>query len=73
MLSINCCRRSDCRDTNCPGRPAVAAVAKIKRRIPAAEPLPPTQPGRYLRPLAGVILFAIVISFAGVAAVAFAV
>jgi hypothetical protein len=71
MMSIYCCRRADCKDLDCPGRPS-AAVARIKRRIPAAEPLPPTRPGRYMRPLARVMLFAIVCSLVGAGAVAFA-
>jgi len=71
MMSIYCCQQSNCPDLDCPGRPP-SKVAKIKIRMYAADPLPPTKHGRYLRPLAKAMLFAIVCSLFGAVAVAFA-
>jgi len=57
-MNIYCCGRADCPDVHCPGR-----TAKVGKRYPAAEPLPPSAWRLVLSRVSEVVLLIIVALF----------
>ena len=54
---MNCCDYDCNQGRNCPAR-----VARVSRRLPGPEPLPPVNGKRYLAPLARAMLLAVALS-----------